>query len=221
VSLTLPHQEDRKFIILTEPIPSAKPLSPNSSLKRRSNTRHILGRAVYLLIALGVTVAIAIIATQIDIEQLRRYGYPGVFLASLLANATIALPVPGVAVTIGTAVALPDEWWLVALVGAAGEALGESTAYLAGYGGSAIIENRQMYQRLQRWMERHGMATVFAFSVVPNPFVDLAGLTAGASNYPFYKFMLACWLGKSVKTLIICWAAVNSATWLLQWLPPG
>jgi membrane protein YqaA with SNARE-associated domain len=177
-----------------------------------------LSGAIYFLIAIGITVAIAIVATYIDIEQLRRYGYLGVFLASLIANATIALPVPGVAVTIGTAVALPNEWWLVALVGAVGEALGESTAYLAGYGGSAVIENRQMYQRLRGWMDRHGMLTVFIFSVVPNPFVDLAGLTAGASKYPFYKFILACWLGKSVKTLIICWAAINSATWILHWL---
>jgi membrane protein DedA with SNARE-associated domain len=73
-----------------------------------------------------------------------------------------------------------------------------------------------MYQRLQGWMERHGMATVFAFSVVPNPCVDLAGLTAGAAKYPFSKFLLACWMGKCVKTLIICWAAVNSAGWLLH-----
>jgi membrane protein YqaA with SNARE-associated domain len=180
-----------------------------------------VGRVLALLIAVGVTVAIVIFASQVDIEQLRRYGYPGVFLASLLANATIALPVPGVAVTIGTAIALPGEWWLVALVGAVGEALGESTAYLAGYGGSGIIERRRMYHRLQYWMDRHGMATVFVFSVIPNPFIDLAGLTAGASKYPFYKFILACWLGKSVKTLIICWAAVNSATWLLQWLVLG
>jgi len=173
---------------------------------------------IYLLIAIGVTAAIAILATYIDIEQLRRYGYPGVFLASLLANATIALPVPGVAVTIGTAMALPHEWWLVALVGAVGEALGESTAYMAGYGGSAVIEHRQMFQRVHGWMDRHGMMAIFAFSVVPNPFVDLAGLAAGASKYSFYKFMLACWLGKSVKTLIICWAAVHSATWLLHWI---
>ncbi|MBI1882458.1 MAG: VTT domain-containing protein [Chloroflexi bacterium] len=180
-----------------------------------------MGRTVYILIALGVTGAIAIFASYVDLEQLRRYGYPGVFLASLLANATIVLPVPGVAVTIGTAIALPHEWWLVALVGSVGEALGESTAYLAGYGGSAVIENQQMYQRLQRWMERHGMATVFAFSVVPNPFVDLAGLAAGASKYPFYKFLLACWMGKCVKTLIICWAAVNSTGWILRWLSVG
>ncbi|MCL4300714.1 MAG: VTT domain-containing protein [Anaerolineae bacterium] len=171
-----------------------------------------------LLFALGITVGIVIFASQFDIEQLRRYGYPGVFFASLLANATIALPVPGVAVTIGTALALPHEWWLVALVGAIGEALGESTAYLAGYGGSGVIEKRHIYDRLHNWMERHGMATVFVLSVVPNPLIDLAGLAAGASKYPYYKFILACWLGKSIKTLLICWAAIHSATWLLRFL---
>jgi membrane protein YqaA with SNARE-associated domain len=175
-------------------------------------------RVISLVLALGITVAIAILASHFNIEHLRRYGYPGVFLASLLANATIALPVPGVAVTIGTALALPNEWWLVALVGAVGEALGESTAYLAGYGGSGVIENRQMYQRLHGWMERHGMATVFVLSAIPNPLIDLAGLAAGASKYPFYKFILACWLGKTIKTLIICWAAIQSATWLLPYL---
>lgn len=175
-----------------------------------------MGRLGSILLALGITAAIAIFASQFEIEQLRQYGYPGVFLASLLANATIALPVPGVAVTIGTALALPNEWWLVALVGAVGEALGESTAYLAGYGGSGVIENRRMYERLHNWMEHHGMATVFVLSVVPNPLIDLAGLAAGASKYPYYKFILACWLGKSIKTLIICWAAVHSATWLLR-----
>jgi len=178
----------------------------------------ILSRAGSILLAVGITVGIAIFASRFDIEQLRQYGYPGVFLASLLANATIALPVPGVAVTIGTALALPNEWWLVALVGAVGEALGESTAYLAGYGGSGVIENRHMYQRLHTWMERHGMATVFVLSAIPNPLIDLAGLAAGASKYPYYKFILACWLGKSIKTLIICWAAISSATWLLRFL---
>jgi membrane protein DedA with SNARE-associated domain len=152
----------------------------------------------------GITAGIAIFASRFDIEQLRQYGYPGVFLASLLANATIA------------SLALPNEWWLVALVGAVGEALGESTAYLAGYGGSGVIENRHMYQRLHTWMERHGMATVFVLSAIPNPLIDLAGLAAGASKYPYYKFIAACWLGKSIKTLIICWAAISSATWLLR-----
>jgi membrane protein YqaA with SNARE-associated domain len=182
------------------------------------NSRQILGRVLSLLFALGLTVGIAFFASQFNIEQLRRYGYAGVFFASLLANATIALPVPGVAVTIGTALALPHEWWLVALVGAMGEAIGESTGYLAGYGGGAIIENRRIYDRLSTWMERHGMATIFVFSLIPNPLIDLAGIAAGASRYPYYKFIVACWLGKSLKTLVICWAAVHSAHWLLRFL---
>jgi membrane protein YqaA with SNARE-associated domain len=168
-------------------------------------------------LALAITVAIAYFASQVDIEQLRRYGYLGAFLAGLIANATIALPVPGIAVTMGVAVAMPGEWWLVALVAAVGEALGESTAYLAGYGGSAVIENKQMYQRLQHWMARYGWLTIFVLSAIPNPLIDLAGITAGASKYEYHKFFLACWLGKSIKTLVACWAAVHSAHWLIHY----
>lgn len=171
-----------------------------------------------IIFALGVTVAIAVFASQVDIGQLRRYGYWGVFLASLISNATIALPVPGLAVTVGTAMALPDEWWLVALVAGVGEALGESTGYLAGYGGSAIIENQRVYQRLKYWMENHGMLTIFVLSAIPNPFIDLAGISAGASKYAYYKFLLACWLGKTVKTLVFSWAAIHSVGWLLRFL---
>jgi membrane protein YqaA with SNARE-associated domain len=177
-----------------------------------------VGRAAAILFALGVTIAIAILASRVDIEQLRRYGYVGVFLASLISNATIALPVPGIAVTLGTAMALPNEWWLVALVAGIGEALGESTGYLAGYGGSAIIENRRVYQRLHYWMEHHGMMTIFVLSAIPNPFIDLAGISAGASKYAYYKFLLACWLGKTLKTLVFSWAVVHSAGWVLQFL---
>jgi membrane protein DedA with SNARE-associated domain len=208
----------RKENTLIEPTSSAKPQSTSPSSSRRQGVRQILGRVAALLFALGVTVAIAIFASQVDIQQLRRYGYLGVFLASLLANASIVLPLPGLAVTVGVAAALPNEWWLVALVAAVGEALGESTAYLAGYGGSAVIENRPIYQRLRYWMEHHGTMTIFVLSAVPNPLIDAAGITAGASKYAYYKFLLACWLGKTVKTLVFSWAGLHSADWLLQFL---
>jgi membrane protein DedA with SNARE-associated domain len=177
-----------------------------------------MGRAAAILIALGITVAIAIIASQINIVQLRRYGYLGVFLASLISNATIALPVPGLAVTVGTAVALPDEWWLVGLVAGIGEALGEITGYLAGFGGRAVIENKQMYARIQYYMENHGMLTIFVLSAIPNPFIDLAGITAGASGYGFHKFLFAAWLGKTLKTMLFAWAGTQSISWLSWFL---
>ncbi len=108
------------------------------------------------------------------------------------------------------------HWPLVGLVSGIGEALGETTGYLAGLGGAVVIENRQLYQRLQYWMEHHGMLTIFVLSVIPNPFIDLAGISAGASRYAFYKFILAAWLGKTIKTTIFAWAGAHSVTWLLQ-----
>ncbi len=173
-----------------------------------------------VLLAIGISIAIAWAASRIDIEQLRFYGYPGVFLASLIGNATIALPVPGLAVTIGTAAALPAEWWLVGLVAGIGEALGETTGYLAGFGGKAIIENRQAYNRIHYYMENHGMLTIFVLSAIPNPLIDLAGITAGASGYGFHKFFLAAWAGKTLKTLVFAWAGAQSMNWI-NWFLAG
>jgi len=197
-----------------EPLPATPPT------KKRLSGRQIAVRTAAILTAVSVTVGITFLATKIDIEQLRTYGLLGVFLASLISNATIALPVPGLAVTIGTAAALPNEWWLVALVAGVGEAMGETTGYLAGFGGRAVIENRQMYSRLQYWMENHGMLTLFVLSAIPNPLIDLAGIMAGASKYGFHKFFFACWMGKTVKTMFFAWAAAQSMGWI-NWFLMG
>ncbi len=169
-------------------------------------------RAGAIVLAIGITLAIFLLVP--DINRFRQYGYPGVFLVSLIGNATIAMPVPSLAVTFAMGAVL---WWpLVGLVAGIGEALGETTGYLAGFGGRAIIENREMYERLHYWMENHGMATVFVLSAIPNPLIDLAGITAGALKYPYYKFLLAAWLGKTFKTLIFAWAGSHSIVWLIQ-----
>lgn len=107
-------------------------------------------------------------------------------------------------------------WPLVGVVAGVGEALGETTGYLAGFGGAAVIENRQVYRRLQYWMEHHGMLTIFILSVIPNPFIDLAGISAGASRYSFLKFLFSCWMGKTIKTLVFAWAGAHSITWVAK-----
>jgi membrane protein DedA with SNARE-associated domain len=171
-----------------------------------------MGRVTAILAALGVTLSIFLFAPQI--QEFQRYGYWGVFLISLIGNASIMLPIPSLAVTFGMGAAL--NWILVGLVAGIGEALGETTGYLVGYSGSVVIENRQVFERLQYWMERHGMLTIFVLSVVPNPFIDLAGISAGASRYALYKFLLACWAGKTIKTLVFAWAGAHSIIWLIQ-----
>ena len=39
--------------------------------------------------------------------------------------------------------------------------------------------------------------TIFVFSLVPF-FFDLAGIAAGALRFPFWKFLLVCWLGRTI-----------------------
>ena len=150
-------------------------------------------------VVFAVAITLAIAAFRDELARFERYGYPGVFLISLLGNATVIFPAPSLAVVFGMGGVLNPL--LVGLVAGVGEALGELTGYLAGYGGRAVIEDWQMYDRLERWMERNGSATILALSAIPNPFFDLAGIAAGALRFPLWRFLLSCWVGKTIKTI--------------------
>jgi len=150
-------------------------------------------------VVFAVAITLAIAAFRDELARFERYGYPGVFLISLLGNATVIFPAPSLAVVFGMGGVLNPLF--VGLVAGVGEALGELTGYLAGYGGRAVIEDWQMYDRLERWMERNGSATILALSAIPNPFFDLAGIAAGALRFPLARFLLSCWVGKTIKTI--------------------
>ena len=158
-----------------------------------------------MVFAVAITLAIA--AFRDELARFERYGYPGVFLISLLGNATVIFPAPSLAVVFGMGGVLNPLF--VGLVAGVGEALGELTGYLAGYGGRAVIEDWQMYDRLERWMERNGSATILALSAIPNPFFDLAGIAAGALRFPLARFLLSCWVGKTIKTVAFAFAGAQ------------
>ncbi|MCB0208080.1 MAG: VTT domain-containing protein [Anaerolineae bacterium] len=183
--------------------------------ERKLTPRRIIAIILAVLPAVGITLGILWFAPEI--RYFSRYGYPGIFLVSLIGNASIALPVPSLAVTFTMGAIL--NWVIVGLVSGIGEALGETTGYLAGYGGSVIIEDRKMYDRIRGWMEKHGMLTIFLLSAIPNPIIDLAGMAAGASKYGYHKFLFSCWAGKTIKTLIFAWAGSQSLFWVIDLLP--
>jgi len=101
----------------------------------------------------------------------------------------------------------------VALIAGAAEPLGELTGYLAGYGGSAVIEDSERFERVKPWIERRGFLTVFVLSAIPNPLFDLAGIAAGMVRFPVTKFLIACWLGKTLKALVIAYLGKLSIGW--------
>ena len=40
--------------------------------------------------------------------------------------------------------------------------------------------------------------------------VDLAGIAAGSLRYPLWRFLLFCWMGKTIKSILIAWAGSQS-----------
>ncbi len=97
---------------------------------------------------------------------------------------------------------------LVSLIAGLGSAIGETTGYTAGYATRALIpgfagqepeERKTWYWRIFNWMLRYPFLTLFLFSAVPNFLTDISGLIAGRIRYPYPRYLLATFLGKTVR----------------------
>lgn len=158
-------------------------------------TRLLLLRIGALVLVVGLTVLLFVYRRQLS--ELGVVGYPGIFLISLISNATLILPVPGVLFTSAMGAVFNPFW--VAVAAGSGAALGELSGYLAGFSGQAVVENREWYDRVVGWIKKYGDVTIFALSVIPNPIFDIAGIVAGMLKLPLWRFLLWCWLGKVVN----------------------
>ncbi len=158
-----------------------------------------------LRIIQAVTVVIVIAALGASLyfrdhlQELRQYGYAAVFIVGLVSNATLILPVPGLAVS--SVMGGVFNPWIVGIVGGVSQALGELTGYLAGYSGHTWVETNQTYERVDRWMRHYGALTIFVMAVIPNPFFDVGGIIAGAMRFPVWKFLVSCTAGKVIKNI--------------------
>ena len=169
-----------------------------------------------LIIALMIAISVAIFMLRDDFARIAALGYPGIFLVSLLGNATLILPAPSLFLVFAMGSVLPPI--LVGLAAGLGSALGELSGYLAGYGGRAVIDRRDIYTRMDGYMRRAGGVTIFVLSLIPNPLIDVAGIAAGALHYPLWRFLLICWLGKTIKTTLVAWAGAQGYTLIEPWL---
>ncbi len=165
----------------------------------------VLARILALVAVIAISVYIYSIRDQA--EQLAVYGYPGIFLLSFLAYATVILPAPGLAVVFSMGAVFNPLF--VALVAGAGAALGEIVGYLAGFSSQVVAEKAGIYARLEAWMRRRGDLTVLLLSAIPNPFFDLAGAAAGALKMPVPKFLFWCWIGETLKMLFFAYTGAQ------------
>jgi membrane protein DedA with SNARE-associated domain len=175
-------------------------------------TRTTILRVLAVLAVIGISVYIFSIRDHVD--QFAAWGYPGVFLIALLANATVFLPAPGVAVVFAMGSVFHPLG--VALAAGVGGALGELTGYLAGFSGGAVVEKTAAYARIQPWVQKWGGWAVLVLAAIPNPFFDLAGIAAGTLKMPVWKFLLFCWVGQTIKMTAFAYAGAASLPLLFQ-----
>lgn len=179
---------------------TSSPSPPLSGGERGKGWRLRLARLAAFVGVVALSVLISLNREQV--QRFQAFGYPGIFLLSFLASATIILPAPGLipVFSLGTAGLNP---WLIGLAAGAGSTLGELSGYAAGFSGQAIIENRAMYDRLVRWMRRYGLFTIFILALIPNPLFDLAGVVSGALRLPLWQFLLVTLAGKTIKMVAV------------------
>lgn len=149
------------------------------------------------------------------IEELTAYGYLGAFVISIIFNATVILPAGNIVILSALGATLPSAV-VVGLVGGAGAAIGEATGYIAGYSGRGLAERSGIYSRVENWVKRWGSVTIFVLSLVPFIF-DLVGIAAGALRFPFWKFLLLCWLGRTILYVVVVVLAVMGLKILLPY----
>ena len=167
--------------------------------------------AIRVIVLLALVILTIVLVTNRDrIQTLQAYGYPGIFLLSILSNATILVPVPGVVFT--SAMGAIFNPLFVSIAAGTGAAIGELSGYLAGFSGQAIVEKSARYEKVTQWMTKYGDVTILVLAFIPNPLFDLAGLLAGILKMPLWKFLVFCMIGKILKMMLFAY----TGNWFLD-----
>jgi len=182
------------------------PQTETTHTSRSSSLQTNLLRVTALLVVVAITIYIFSIRDKV--EEFKEYGYAGIFMVALLANATVLLPAPGVAIIY--AMGSVFNPFGVGLAAGTGGALGELSGYLAGFSGQAVMERTDIYDRIKPWVEKYGGWAILVLSAIPNPVFDVAGIAAGIVKMPLRTFLLSVWVGQLIKMTLFALAGQTS-----------
>lgn len=195
---------------LVSPVTAIETYNKPGSSKFLTNILRIL--ALFGVVALTVFIS----SVRDQVRQFAAFGYPGIFLIALLANATILLPAPGVAIIYAMGAIFNPLG--VGLAAGTGGAIGELSGYLAGFSGQAVVERLDVYNRIKPWVDKYGGWAILVFSAIPNPFFDIAGIAAGIAKMPIQIFLLFTWIGQLIKMTLFALAGHYSITLITNFM---
>jgi len=133
-----------------------------------------------------------------------RYGYTGVFAASLLGSLIPFLPVPYLIVVILLSGSLDPV--SLGLASGIGGALGKATSYFLGRSGYFVSgkSSQKNLEFLGGFLGKYGDLGVFLFAVTPLP-DDLYLVPLGMVKFPFWRFMAVNTVGKIILSTFVAY----------------
>ncbi len=152
-----------------------------------------------------------------------QYGLLGLFIASIVGNATILFPLPIDLFVVGYGAIAPTSAQVLAtgLVSGAGAAIGEMSAYILGYlgvRGFESIKKRGVVSitEIRKRLRYKGMWIVFLGALTPFPF-DVIGIAAGLIKYSPRRFFIAALAGKVLRYCLLAYAGFYGMQIIKAW----
>ena len=183
------------------------------TVSRRKTPAYVLGGlSVVLTVALCVLV---IIYWQVFV-QFSKYGYVGVFIISFLAGVTVLVPVPSVFIVFTLGAVLNPI--LVGLIAGCGETIGSMVVYLTGLSSARAFHalDNGVMEKFRAWIKSRGALSVFAMSAIFNPLFYPFTAIAGMMHYGWWRFLLLCLAGKSLKNILVAVAGFYGLKFIMD-----
>jgi membrane protein YqaA with SNARE-associated domain len=158
-----------------------------------------------LSVSLAVTVVLCVLVVVYWQEFLKfaRYGYIGVFLISFLADITLFVPVPSLFIVFTMGGVLNPV--LVGLIAGAGETIGSMVVYVTGLSSAKAFHalDHRVMDRFRTWIKTRGALSVFVMASILNPLFYPFTAIAGMMHFGWWRFLLLCLAGKTLKNMIL------------------
>lgn len=181
----------------------------------------------YIIAGVGLTLTIIGCVLVIQyweyVQNFQRWGYPGVFLLTLLTGSGLPIPLPYMLVVFTLGAVLKPA--LVGVASGLGCAVGQLILYVIGYAGRPFLAANdlpdskvaKMYSRIPVWARRRTSLFIFLTNAVLNPLAVPITLAISASGFRTWKFFLASFAGNTVKSLIIAYCGYFGLGSILNW----
>jgi len=150
-----------------------------------------------------------------EIVKFSEYGYIGVLVVSFLAAVVSLVPVPSIFIVFTLGAVLNPI--LVGLTAGVGETLGSMVVYVTGMSSAWAFHalDSQSVEKFRSWLKSRRTFSVFAMSFIFNPLFYPFTVIAGMMRFGWWRFMLPCLAGKSLKNMLVAVAGFYGVQALL------